>query len=130
MSFKATTLFLFTVSALLALVKSAPASHSLNVRQYSDQSLTINSTNTTSTPTNTNATDFVKQSALAAQQLNSEFASINVTDPCQGSFYTSFGLTFLPFKISVRWQHGLRQFLICTMRSRAMEIVTVRFFGP
>ena len=87
MSLKATALFLLTVSALLALVKSAPASHSLYVRQYSGQNMTNNSTNTPSTPANTNASDFVKQSGLAAQKLNSEFAAINVTDPCQGSFY-------------------------------------------
>jgi hypothetical protein len=90
MSFKATALFLLTVSALLALVKSAPASHSLNARQYSGLNMTNNSTNIPSTPTNTNASDFIKQNGLAAQMLNSEFAAINVTDPCQGSFCSSF----------------------------------------
>jgi hypothetical protein len=92
MFLKPTALFLFTLSALLALVKSAPASHSfINVR---DQNLAINSTNTTTTSTpptnNTNA----MQNGLAAQKLNAEFAAINVTDPCQGScfFLLSFSL--------------------------------------
>lgn len=94
MSFKATALFLLTVSSLLALVKSAPASHSLNVRQYSGQNTINNSTNTPSTPPNTNTSDFIKQSGLAAQKLNSEFAAINATDPCQGSFSST--LVYLP----------------------------------
>ena len=87
MSSKATALFLLTVSTLLALVKSAPASHSLNARQYSFDNATTNITNTPSTPPNTNVSDFIKQNALAAQTLNSEFTAINVTDPCQGSFF-------------------------------------------
>ena len=105
MSFKATALFLLTVSSLLAIVKSAPASHSLNVRQYSSQNITNNSTNTPSTLTNTNASDFVKQNGLAAQKLNSEFAAINVADPCQGSFYSA--LVYLSSHLNVcqmaRW---------------------------
>ena len=96
MSFKATFLFLLTVFASLASVKSAPTSHSLNVRQYSGQNVTNNSTNNTpSTPTNSNASDFIKQDGLAAQKLNAEFAAIKVTDPCQGLFYFTlvwFGL--------------------------------------
>ena len=94
MSFKATALFLLTVSALPVLVNSAPASHSLNVRQYSTHNVTNNSTNTPSTLTNTNASNFVEQNGLAAQKLNSEFAAINATDPCQGSSYST--LVYFP----------------------------------
>ena len=124
MSFKATALSLLIVCASLALVKSAPSSHSLNARQYQ------NMTNTPNTPpTNNNTSDFIKQNGIAAQKLNSEFATIKATDPCQGPFYST--LVFYlssQLKISARWPGGLRQFRIRTMRRRSMEVVTVLFF--
>ncbi|KAF8804694.1 hypothetical protein BYT27DRAFT_7008651, partial [Phlegmacium glaucopus] len=84
MSFKVTSLFLLTVCALLASVKSAPTSHSLNARQYYGQNMTSNSANSSpSTLTNTSTSDFIKQDGLAAQKMNAEFATIKPTDPCQ-----------------------------------------------
>lgn len=97
MSFKATALSLLTVCASLALVKSAPSSHSFNARQYSGQNMPNNPTNTPNTPPNNNTSDFIKQNGIAAQNLNSEFATIKATDPCQGPFYSALVFTFFAF---------------------------------
>jgi len=80
-------LFYLYFALYLPPVKSAPISHSFNVRQYYGQNLTCNSTNSSpSTLSNTSTPDSIKQDGLAAQKMNSEFATIKANNPCQHYF--------------------------------------------
>ena len=93
---------LFTFLALLASVNSAPTSLS----------------------------NFIKQDALAAQKLNAQFAAINLSDPCQGSFFLLPLISLaLHSPLHQRWPDGLPQLFLRTMPSRSMEF-DLLFFSP
>lgn len=92
---KATSLLLLAAIALLAPVRSAPTH--LQERQYDDSASGMSSASSVSstaapaaTSSATGSTDIIKQNGLDAQALNLQFASINVTDSCDGMFFNLF----------------------------------------